>query len=83
MENTLQLLRVEVEPIKIDHVLKLFIPDEDVIEYLHMSKKSLYNYRKKGYLSQIPLPGRCYTYLPYLIQDLLELNQKKDFRRKE
>lgn len=82
LQNALNLLNVPVEPIKINNILQLFMSDEMVLYHLKMSKKSLYNYRKEGYLSQIHLPGRSYSYLPYLIQDLLELNEKKVRRRK-
>lgn len=54
----------------------LLLTDEDVMQLLKISKKTLYNYRKKGIISYIPILGRYYYYLPYLIKDLLELNRK-------
>jgi hypothetical protein len=57
----------------------LLLTDEDVMQLLKISKKTLYNYRKKGIISYIPILGRYYYYLPYLIKDLLELNKKNGY----
>lgn len=80
IENALNCFNASVEPVKIQHTLDLFITDEELTARLGISKKSLYNYREDGYLSFIPFPGRYLTFIPYLLQDLLELNQKKELR---
>lgn len=39
LQNALNLVSVPVEPIKLDHILHLFISDELILEHLKMSKK--------------------------------------------
>lgn len=83
LENAVSCLNVSVEPFKIQHSLDLFITDEELLTRLRIYKKSLYNCREDGYLSFIPFRGRYLTFIPYLLQDLLELNQKKELRRRK
>jgi len=61
----------------INNIPNILLVDEQVMQLLKISKNTLYNYRKKGIISYIPILGRYYYYLPYLIKDLLELNRKQ------
>jgi len=80
LENALNCFNASAEPFQIQHSLDLFITDEELITRLRMCKKSLYTYREDGYLSFIPFGGRYLTFIPYLLRDLLELNQKKELK---
>ncbi|MCD9855793.1 hypothetical protein LUD75_13800 [Epilithonimonas sp. JDS] len=79
-ENALNCFNASAKPFKIEHSLDLFITDEELITRLKICKKSLYNCREDGYLSFIPFKGRYLTFIPYLLKDLLELNQKKELK---
>lgn len=82
-EDFLNSFSDQIRPFELQHSLDLFIPDEELIVRLKMCKRSLYTYRDEGLLSVIPLKGRNLTFLPYLIQDLLALNIKRDKKNKK
>ena len=49
--------------------------DEEVMKILKISKRSLFDYRKKGLLQYIKIGGRYYYIRLFLYLDLLQLYQ--------
>ncbi len=77
-ENFLKSYNSSAKPLRIEHILDLYLTDEEVIKYLKISKKSLYNWRADGLVSFILVRGQYRTYLPTLIDDLNSLTQKNE-----
>lgn len=80
LQHAANVLNPLAPPLIIEHYLDLFIPDEELRDRLNLSRKTVYNHRRDGYLSYIPFPGKHYTFLPYLINDLLILNRKNPMK---
>ncbi len=54
--------------------------NEDVMELLKISERTLRNYRKKNYLQFIKLEGRCYYLRPVLLMNLLSHCERNNER---
>lgn len=80
VENAVNLLNPSAPPFVINHVLDLYLLDEEVMLRMKFCRKSFYNYRQDGYLSWIPFHGRNYTYLPTLLAELLALTRKNEMK---